>query len=80
MLLSVAVDLLTQIARAIEQPDRNEREPQIAGRLAVIPGQHPKSARIEWQAFVQTIFSTEIRHQIALWIEYSAHPRIAWLL
>src|SRR5690606_26788507 len=43
-LLAVAVDALVEIALAIHEPDRNERQPDVARRLAMVAGEHAQAA------------------------------------
>ena len=46
-LLAVAVDPLVEVALPVEQPDRDERQLEVARRLAVVAGEHAEAARVD---------------------------------
>ena len=80
LLMALGIDLLPQIAGAIKKPHRHEWQAQIAGRLAVVTGQHAQAAGVERQTFVQAVLGAEIRHQVLVLLEQGQNPRIARLL
>ena len=63
-LLAVAVDPLVEVALPVEQPDRDERQPQVARGLAVVAREHAEAARIDREALVQTELGAEIRDEV----------------
>ncbi len=63
VLHAVAVDHLREIALAIQQADADEVQPLVAGRLAVIAGEHAKAAGVDREAVVEAVLGAEIRHQ-----------------
>ncbi len=65
MLVALAVYLLLEIALAVEQPHRDERNVQIARRLAMVPGQDAEPSGVNWQAFMKAELGTEVGDQIA---------------
>ena len=63
VLHAVAVDGLDEIALGIEQSDRDEIQPLIAGGLAVIAGQDPQAAGVDREALVKAVLGAEIGDQ-----------------
>ena len=63
-LLAVAVDALIEIALPVEQPHGDERQPQIARRLAVIARENAEAARVDREALLQAVLGAEIRDQV----------------
>jgi len=51
---------LLEIPLWIEETDPDQGQPQIAGFLAVIAGQNPKTAGVDRQGFVQAKFGREV--------------------
>ncbi len=68
-LVAFPVDVLVEVSLAIEEPDRDERQPEIARRLAVVAGEYPEPARVEPQALVEAVLRTEVGDQILLAVE-----------
>ena len=46
LLPAVGVELLAEVALAVEEPDADERHAELAGRLEVVAGQHAEAARV----------------------------------
>ena len=63
-LVAVRVDGLGEIALAVQQADPDERDVEIAGRLAVVAGQDAETAGVDLETFVETEFGAEIRDQV----------------
>ena len=66
VLVAVGVDGLRKVALAVQQAHRHQRQPHIARRLAVVPGEDAQPARIDRQALVKAEFGAEIRDQIVV--------------
>ena len=64
LLVAVAVDGLEEIALAIEQAHADERQPRVAGRLAVIAREDAEAAGVDRQAFVEAEFGAEVGDQV----------------
>ena len=58
------VDRLHEVALAVEQADGDERQLEIARRLAVVAGEDAEAARVDRQAFVDAELRAEVRHQV----------------
>ncbi len=65
-LLAAAVDALVEIAVPIQQAHGDERQIQIAGRLAVVAREHAQAARVDRKALVPAILGAEVRDEVAL--------------
>ena len=63
LLPAVGVDLLGEIALRVEEAHADERQPQIAGRLAVIARQDAQAAGVDRQRLVQAEFGREVGDQ-----------------
>ena len=72
-LVAVAIDGLGEIPLAVEQADGNERDPQVAGGLAVVAGEDAEAAGINREALVKTKLRAKIGDQIAIDIETVFH-------
>src|SRR5258708_27865547 len=59
-LATAGVDVLTSETLLVEETDRDEREPQVAGRLQGVAGQHAEPARVDGQAFGQAELEREL--------------------
>ena len=68
-LIAVAVDGLGEVALPVQYPDRNKRDAEVAGGLAVIARQDAEAAGINGQTFMKAEFGAEIGDQILLGIE-----------
>ena len=64
LLVALSVDGLGEISLPIEQADANQRQAQVARRLAMISGQDAETARINRKALMEAELETEIRHQV----------------
>ena len=62
---SPRIEKLREIAGAVEEADRDERQPEIAGGLQVIPREHAEPARVDRQALVDRVLRAEVRNQFA---------------
>ncbi len=60
LLVAVRVDRLAEVALAVEQPDTEERQGHVAGRLHVIAGQDPEAARVDPQRLVDAVLGAEV--------------------
>ena len=63
-LAAVAVDGLHEVALAVEQAHGDERQLEIARRLAVVAGEDAQAARVHRQALVHAELGAEVRHQV----------------
>jgi hypothetical protein len=60
LLVPVGVDGLTEVALAVEQPDADERECHVAGRLHVVAREDAEAARIDAERFVDPVLGAEV--------------------
>ena len=60
LLEAVEIQVLLEIALAIEKPHAHQGEPEVRGDLQVITGEHPQAARVHGQRHVKTVFHGEI--------------------
>ena len=60
LLVAVGVDRLAEVALAIEQPDADEREGHVAGRLHVVAGEHAEAARVDAERLVEAVLGAEV--------------------
>jgi hypothetical protein len=60
---AVIVDGLREIALGVEQADRDESQPLIARRLAVIAREHAEAARVDLEALVKAVLRAEVRDE-----------------
>ncbi len=79
-LSSFAVDLLAQVARAVEEAHRDEGQAQVARRLAMVTGQHAEAAGVQRQALMQAVFGAEVGDEIVRRIERTLDTHVARLL
>ena len=63
-LAALAVDRLHEVALAVEQADGDERQLEVARRLAVVAGEDAEAAGVDRQALVHAELGAEIRHQV----------------
>ena len=64
-LVAVVVDALEEVTLAVEQPDGDERQAHVGGRLAMVAGKDAEAAGIDREALVETEFGAEVGDQIA---------------
>ena len=57
---AVGVQRLVEVALAIQQPDRHQRQAEVAGRLEMIAGEHPETAGVLLQGLRQTELGREV--------------------
>ncbi len=60
LLMTVRIDRLAEVALAVEQPDPDEWQSHIAGRLHVIAGEHAEAARVDTERLVDAVLGAEI--------------------
>ena len=58
---AVRIDVLPAKSLPVQQADRDQREPQVAGRFQVVAGQDPESTGIDRQAFGKSELEREVR-------------------
>ncbi len=63
-LASLGIDRLDEVALAIERAHRDERQLEVARRLAMVAGEDAEAARIERQALVHAELGAEVGHQL----------------
>ena len=63
-LAAFAVDRLHEIALAVEQPDGDEWQLEVARRLAMVAGEDAEAAGIDRQALVYAELGAEVGHQV----------------
>jgi hypothetical protein len=66
LLVAIRVDGLLKVAAAVGQAHRHERQPQVAGALAVVAAQNPQAARVHRQALVHAVLHGEVGDGAAL--------------
>ena len=75
LLDAVGVDRLAEVAAPVGQAHRHERQPQVAGALAVVAAQDPETARVDGQALVDAVLHREVGDRSALVVrEMPAEP------
>src|SRR5437879_1619983 len=62
LLIACRVDMLLEVSLAVEEPDTDEGQAEIARRLEVIPGKHAEAPRIKWKAFMYAELRAKIGH------------------
>ena len=60
LLVAVGVDRLAEVALAVEQPDADERQGHVAGRLHVVAGQDAEPARVDPERLVEPVLGAEV--------------------
>ena len=60
LLVAVGVDRLAEVALAIEQPDADERQGHVAGRLHVVAGEDAEAARVDAERLVEAVLGAEV--------------------
>ena len=66
LLAAVGVDRLAEVAVAVEQADGDERQPEVAGALQVVAGEHAEAAGVERQRLVDAELHREVRDRTAV--------------
>ena len=61
LLPAVEVEALLEVAFLVEQPDRHERQAEVACGLEVVAGEDAEAARIDGDAFVDAVLHAEVR-------------------
>jgi hypothetical protein len=65
VLVALAVDGLLEVALAIEEPDRDERQRHVARGLAVVAREDAEAAGIDRQRLVEAELGAEVRDELA---------------
>ena len=60
LLVAVGVDRLAEVALAVEEPDADERQGHVAGRLHVVAGEDAEAARVDAERFVEAVLGAEV--------------------
>ena len=60
LLEAVGVHRLTEVAGAVEQPHPDEGDPEVARRLAVVPGEHSEATGVDPQGLVDPELHREV--------------------
>ncbi len=66
LLPAIGIQVLAEVTELIEQGDADEREIEIAGGLHVIAGEDAEAARVNGQAFGESIFGRKIGDHFAI--------------
>ncbi len=66
VLQALGIDRLREVALAVEQAHRHERQRHVARGLAMISGEDAQPARVDRQALVEAELGAEVRDQLAL--------------
>ena len=77
LLPPVGVERLTEVALGVKQADGDQGDPQVAGALQMIAGQHAQAARIDRQALVQPELGGEVRDRTSPRIEACTAPQLS---
>ena len=69
------VDALLEVTAAVEEPDADERQPELGRALQVVAGEDTEAAGVDRQALLDAEFHAEVRdEEIAPGIAVSATP------
>ena len=60
LLVAVGVDRLAEVALAVHEPDADERQGHVAGRLHVVAGEDAEPARVDAEALVEAVLGAEV--------------------
>ncbi len=63
VLVTVVVDGLSEVALFVEETNGDEIRTGVAGRFAVVTGEHTQATGVNLKAFVKAVLSAEVRHQ-----------------
>jgi hypothetical protein len=61
LLPAAFVEPLPEVAAGVEQPDADDRQPEVRSALEVVPGEHSEPPGIKGERFVQTELGREVR-------------------
>jgi hypothetical protein len=64
VLVAVDIEMLTEVALGIEQPDRDQGDAQAAGALHVVAGEHAQAAGIDRHRLVNAELGREVDHRL----------------
>ena len=57
---------LVEVALTVEEPDAHQRNPEVAGRLAVVAGEHTEAAGVDRHRVVEAELGAEVGHRPAI--------------
>ena len=60
LLVAVGIDRLVEVAAAVHQPDADERQRHVRGRLHVVAGEDAETARVDPERLVQPVLGAEV--------------------
>ena len=60
VLPAVAVDALAEVRLAVEEPDRDQRQPQVGRALEVVAREHAEAAAVDGQRLVDAELGREV--------------------
>ena len=60
---AVGVDLLAEVAAAVEQADPDERDAELGRRLQMVAGENPEATGVDREPFVQPELHAEVRDE-----------------
>ncbi|OGI67492.1 MAG: hypothetical protein A2W18_04755 [Candidatus Muproteobacteria bacterium RBG_16_60_9] len=76
-LVSLPIDGLREVALAVKQADRYERNAEVARGFAVVAGEYAQAAGVNLKAFVETEFGAEVGDQIFLRVDQTLIRRLS---
>ena len=74
------VELLAEVALAVEEPDADERHAEVGRRLQVVAGEHAEPARVDRQALVEPELAREVGDAERVVLLAALPPRAALAL
>ncbi len=77
LLVPVGIDGLAEVAVAVEEPDADEREGHVRGRLAVVAGQHAQAAGVDAERLVEAELGAEVGDRAAQLVAVPALEPVA---
>ena len=60
LLVPIGIDLLAEVAAAVEEADADERQGRIGRGLAMVPGQDAQAAGVDLHRLVEAVFGAEV--------------------
>ncbi len=68
-LVALGIDGLGEIPLPVQNPNRRQRQAQVAGRLDQVSREHAQASRVQGDAFVKTELGAEIGHEVPVGLE-----------
>ena len=65
LLVAVRVDRLAEVALAVQEPDPDERQGHVAGRLHVVAGEDAEAAGVDPERLVEAVLGAEVGDRAA---------------